>query len=112
MDNFIAAKQLISYLDLTSLSEKDTDYSIADLCHRAQTPYGNVAAVCVYSRFLQTARQELNNNIKIATSWQAVLYLPSFSAAIMIPLAAAIWRNALIISSLAIIKQMQIAVAI
>jgi len=32
MDNFIAAKQLISYLDLTSLSEKDTDYSIADLC--------------------------------------------------------------------------------
>ena len=67
MDNFIAAKQLISYLDLTSLSEKDTDYSIADLCHKAQTPYGNVAAVCVYSRFLQTARQELNNKIKIAT---------------------------------------------
>ena len=67
MDNLTAAKSLISYLDLTSLMETDTDYSIAELCHKAQTPYGNTAAVCVYSRFIKTARQELNSNIKIAT---------------------------------------------
>ena len=67
MDNLTAAKSLISYLDLTSLQETDTEYSIAELCHKAQTPYGNTAAVCVYSRFIKIARQELNSQIKIAT---------------------------------------------
>lgn len=68
MDNVTAAKKLISCLDLTSLSETDTDYSIADLCHRAQTKFGNVAAVCVYSRFVSTACHELSKtDIKVAT---------------------------------------------
>lgn len=68
MDNVTAAKQLLSYLDLTSLSNTDTEYSIADLCHKAQTPYGNTAAVCVYDRFIITAKQELaDTGIKIAT---------------------------------------------
>ena len=68
MDNVTAAKRLINLLDLTSLSDKDTEYSIADFCHRAQTPYGNTAAVCVYSRFLSVAQQELKGTkIKLAT---------------------------------------------
>lgn len=68
MDNVTAAKQLIGLLDLTSLSDKDTEYSIADLCHRAQTPYGNTAAVCIPRRFIPTAKQELaDTGIKIAT---------------------------------------------
>lgn len=67
MDNVTAAKLLISYLDLTSLSDNDTEYSIIDLCRKAQTPYGNVAAICVYNRFVKIARQELNQFIKVAT---------------------------------------------
>lgn len=68
MDNVTAAKKLIGLLDLTSLSEKDTQYSIADFCHRAQTPYGNTAAICIYSRFLETAKQEISGTkIKLAT---------------------------------------------
>ena len=68
MDNVTAAKQLIKLLDLTALSETDTEYSIVDLCRRAQTPYGNTAAICIYSRFLSTARRELKGtDIKIAT---------------------------------------------
>lgn len=68
MDNVTAAKRLISHLDLTSLSENDTEYGIADLCARARTPYGNTAAVCIFPRFIMTARQELHNSgIKIAT---------------------------------------------
>ena len=68
MDNVTAARRLISHLDLTSLSETDTEYSIADLCTRARTPCGNTAAVCIFPRFIITARQELRDSgIKIAT---------------------------------------------
>lgn len=68
MDNVTAAKQLIPLLDLTTLSSSDTEYSVADFCHRAITPYGNTASVCVYSRFVPIAKQELHDTeIKIAT---------------------------------------------
>lgn len=68
MDNVTAAKKLITCLDLTTLSDKDTDYSVADLCRRAQTPFGNTAAVCIYSRFVPTAVQETaGTGIRIAT---------------------------------------------
>lgn len=68
MDNVTAAKKLIGLLDLTSLNNKDTSYSVAELCHRAQTPYGNTAAVCILSRFISTAKHELaDSGIKIAT---------------------------------------------
>lgn len=68
MDNVTAAKRLIGLLDLTSLSEKDTEYSIADFCHRAITPYGNTAAICIAKRFLPVAKQELSGTeIKLAT---------------------------------------------
>ena len=68
MDNLTTAYNLIRCLDLTSLGDNDTEYKIIDLCHKAQTEYGNVAAVCVYPRFIEIAKQELkNSNIKIAT---------------------------------------------
>lgn len=68
MDNVTAAKRLIPLLDLTSLSNTDTEYSIADLCHKAQTPYGNTATVCIFSKFINLAKQELSDtNVKIAT---------------------------------------------
>ena len=68
MDNVTAAKKIIPLLDLTSLSSSDTEYSILDFCHLAQTPYGNTASVCIFSRFLPTVRPELNGSgIKLAT---------------------------------------------
>lgn len=68
MDNVTAAKILLSCLDLTSLNDTDTEYTIEDLCKRAATPYGSVAAVCINSKFIGLAKQTLgNSSIKVAT---------------------------------------------
>lgn len=63
-----AARRAVSLLDLTSLNEKDTPDVIADLCQRAQTPAGPVAAVCVYPRFVAQAAAALQGTgIGVAT---------------------------------------------
>ena len=68
MDDVTAAKQLIRLLDLTSLNSDDTENRIEKLCAKAITPYGNVAAVCVYPKFLPRAKSLLDGtNIKLAT---------------------------------------------
>ena len=68
MDDVSAAKLLISCLDLTSLGENDSQYQIEDLCNRAHTPYGNVAAVCIWPKFISLAKQHLpKGEIKVAT---------------------------------------------
>ena len=68
MDDVTAAETLIQCLDLTSLNDNDTTESIIELCRRAQTPYGNVAAVCVYPRFVNLAKEHLRHtDIKVAT---------------------------------------------
>ena len=68
MDDVSAAKLLISCLDLTSLNPGDNIETINELCRRAQTPYGNVAAVCVYPQFVAMAQDKLRQtDIKIAT---------------------------------------------
>ena len=62
------AKQILSLIDLTSLNDNDNDTIIKTLCEQATTPIGNVAAVCVYSRFVKLAKSCLKDtNIKIAT---------------------------------------------
>lgn len=59
---------LIPFLDLTSLNDNDNDDVIQQLCKRATTPHGSVAAVCVYPQFLPVAYAALKNtHIKIAT---------------------------------------------
>lgn len=68
MRDFEMAKQLISCLDLTSLNKDDNETSITKLCERAVTPCGNVAAVCVYSKFIPLVQKLLENtDISIAT---------------------------------------------
>ncbi len=67
MDDVSAAKILISCLDLTSLNATDTQESISAFLPKAQTPYGNVAAVCLYSQFIPQAKQTLPSDIKLAT---------------------------------------------
>lgn len=61
-----AARTALACLDLTSLNEADTATDIAALCERAQTPYGAVAAVCVWPRFVAQARAALPSSIKVA----------------------------------------------
>lgn len=55
------ARKLIALLDLTSLNDDDTEARIVALCHRAMTPAGPVAAVCVYPRFVALARRTLDD---------------------------------------------------
>lgn len=68
MDDVTDAKILISCLDLTSLGEHDTEYQIEDLCARAETPYGHVAAVCIWPQFVALAKKKLKKTpVKVAT---------------------------------------------
>ncbi len=61
-----AAQTALQCLDLTSLNDKDSEDDIRALCQRAQTPFGPVAAVCVWPRFVALARQHLPPNIWVA----------------------------------------------
>lgn len=62
------AQKLISCLDLTSLNKNDNETSITKLCQKAQTAYGKVAAVCVYTKFIPQVQTLLEGSgIKIAT---------------------------------------------
>lgn len=65
------AKRILPLIDLTSLNPNDTDENITALCHEAQTPYGNTAAVCIYPQFIGTAKKALAQQgtpeIKVAT---------------------------------------------
>lgn len=61
-----AARTALACLDLTSLNEADTAADIEALCRRAQTVHGDVAAVCVWPRFVAQARAALPASIKVA----------------------------------------------
>lgn len=62
------AKQLVACIDLTLLSSSETSVDIEVLCEKAQTAYGNVAAVCVLPRWVELANSQLNGtSINIAT---------------------------------------------
>ena len=68
MDDVNVAKVLIHCLDLTSLGDNDTEYKIEDLCRKAFTPYGNVAAICVYPKFVPLVKKLTNKSgVKTAT---------------------------------------------
>jgi deoxyribose-phosphate aldolase len=65
----------LSLLDLTNLKDDCTEAQIDALCARAQTPYGNSAAICIWPRFVAQARNILGTGhaVRIAT----VVNLPS-----------------------------------
>ena len=59
---------IIALIDLTRLVENDSLQSIIELCHKATTPFGPVAAVCVYPEFVATAKNTLRDTpIAVAT---------------------------------------------
>ncbi len=62
------ARRAIAALDLTNLNDDCTDQDVRDLCMRALTPHGTVAAVCIWPRFVPTARTALGGGgLRIAT---------------------------------------------
>lgn len=65
------AKLALSLMDLTSLTNEETEQDIIQLCQQAQSERGNTAAICIYPRFIPIAKKQLskqaNTNIKIAT---------------------------------------------
>ncbi len=64
-----AAAFALSLLDLTNLRDDCDNAAIENLCLRAQTPYGNTAAICIWPRFVAHARQILGSEhpVRIAT---------------------------------------------
>lgn len=59
----------LSCLDLTNLSETCDAAQVEALCARARTPHGDVAAICIWPRFVAGARGLLGTGhpIRIAT---------------------------------------------
>ena len=56
----------LACLDLTSLNDHDTEADISQLCQRAQSRFGPVAAVCVWPRLAAHARAQLPAHIGVA----------------------------------------------
>ena len=63
-----AARRALVCLDLTNLEDDCDTAAIDDLCRRAQTSHGSVAAVCLWPRFVAQAASALaRTGIKVAT---------------------------------------------
>jgi deoxyribose-phosphate aldolase len=54
------ARRTIGLFELMALDLADTELRIVDLCYRAMTPLGRVAAICVHPRFVLLARTTLD----------------------------------------------------
>ena len=65
------AKLAISLIDLTSLTNEETEQDIINLCEQAHASQGDTAAICIYPRFIPIAKKQLAlqgcETIKIAT---------------------------------------------
>jgi deoxyribose-phosphate aldolase len=68
MSDLSPARRCLAALDLTDLSDHANEASLDALCDRAQTPFGPVAAVCVWPHFVARARSLLEGTgVKVAT---------------------------------------------
>lgn len=62
------AQRLLTLLDLTSLTDQADEDGVAGLCKRARTDFGDVAAVCVWPRFVPWCRKCLKDSgVRVAT---------------------------------------------
>lgn len=62
------AWRALRVLDLTDLSETCSGHAVDDLCRKATTPHGPVAAVCIWPQFVSRAREALRGSpVRIAT---------------------------------------------
>ncbi len=66
------AQLALRLMDLTRLEADDDESAVRSLCRRAGTPFGPVAAVCVYPRFIRAAHEvlgeeKLAGRVRVAT---------------------------------------------
>lgn len=62
------ALRALALVDLTDLNAHSSDSAVAELCRKAVTPFGSVAAICVWPRFVKGAVPHLQGTgVKIAT---------------------------------------------
>jgi deoxyribose-phosphate aldolase len=66
--NSSVAARVIGLIDLTNLSDDCSENDVVELCSRAHGPHGNVAAVCVWPRYVSRAVRELTaTDVRVAT---------------------------------------------
>jgi len=66
--NSSVAARVIGLIDLTNLSDDCSENDVVELCSRAHGPHGNVAAVCVWPRYVSRAVRELSaTDVRVAT---------------------------------------------
>jgi len=67
----IIAQRALSLMDLTSLTDSETEQEIKTLCQQAKSVAGETAAICIFPRFVPMAKKILKAQqtpqIKIAT---------------------------------------------
>lgn len=65
------ALRALSLMDLTSLTDSETEQEIIALCQQAHSPAGETAAICIFPRFVPLAKKTLKAQqtpqIKVAT---------------------------------------------
>ncbi|TPH16480.1 deoxyribose-phosphate aldolase [Litorilituus lipolyticus] len=65
------AQRALSLMDLTSLTDKETNQEIITLCQQAKSPAGETAAICIFPRFIPLAKKALKAqqtpHVKVAT---------------------------------------------
>ena len=62
------ARRALPLVDLTNLNDDCTQEDVGRLCRQAITPHGNVAAVCVWSRFVKYAKEKMErSSVRVAT---------------------------------------------
>lgn len=66
--NHETALRVLGLIDLTDLNAHSSDNAVAELCRKAVTPFGAVAAICIWPRFVKGAAPLLKGtSVKIAT---------------------------------------------
>ena len=73
----IAAQRALQLIDLTSLNDDDTDARIHTLCQQAASPFGRVAAVCIYPQFVALAKATLLETGRAEVLVATVAYFPA-----------------------------------
>jgi deoxyribose-phosphate aldolase len=67
----VIAQRALSLMDLTSLTDSESEQEIRDLCQQAKSAAGQTAAICIFPRFVPLAKKVLkaqqSPQIKIAT---------------------------------------------
>ncbi|MEP1207131.1 MAG: deoxyribose-phosphate aldolase [Rhizobiaceae bacterium] len=62
------AARALGLVDFTDLGDNSNEQSVGDLCRRAQTDHGNVAAICIWPHMVAFAKKQLaGTGIPIAT---------------------------------------------